>query len=141
MDVIVKSTTASKYSEEIIIGKHVLTADEPASVGGADLGPGPYELLLASLGACKAMTIRMYADLKKIALTHVEVKLSHNKDYVKDCENCEKSSSKIDVIDVQISLQGDLTDEERQKLLTIANNCPVHRTLTSTIKINSSLTK
>ncbi|MFI4938215.1 MAG: OsmC family protein [Candidatus Berkiellales bacterium] len=136
---VVKSTKKGKFAQEIQMGKHLFMADEPTADGGNDLGPSPYDLLLASLGACTSMTIKMYADLKKIPLENVIVKLKHEKKYATDCVNCENSDAKIDHIERQIQLQGALTQEQRDKLLTIANHCPVHRTLTSKIIIKTQL--
>lgn len=128
-----------KYTCEIRTNGHGLTADEPATVGGANLGPSPYELLLSSLGACTAMTIRMYADRKKWPLDEAIVRLKHEKIHAKDCEDCESKSGKIDYIDRVIELIGDLDEEQRQRLLEIADRCPVHRTLHSEIVVKSRL--
>ena len=139
--VIIHESSLSQYAQQIIIGNHILTADEPVAVGGADAGPSPYDFLLAGLGACTSMTLRMYANLKKIPVKNIIVKLSHEKVYSKDCENCEDSHSKIDKIERHIELQGELSEEQQDKLLDIANKCPVHRTLTSKILINTVLMK
>lgn len=117
------------YTTEIIAGQHQLIADEPPSVGGADEGPTPYGYLLSGLGACTAMTLRMYADHKKIDLKEVEVKLTHDKIHQVDGENSESSKGKIDQIKRKIKLTGDLTDEQRKRLIEIADRCPVHKTL------------
>lgn len=132
---------SEEYTSKIISGKHSLIADEPKSVGGKDLGPGPYELLLASLGSCTAMTIKMYAKRKEWDLKEVKVGLSHSKDYTKDCETCESSSSKIDIIERNIELIGNLDQKQRNRLLEIANKCPVHKTLLNEVKIETSLAK
>ena len=139
--VIVSGTREGKYSQEITAGGHNLFADEPADVGGKNLGPSPYELLLSSLGACTSITVRMYADFKKIPLEKTIVTLKHYKIYSEDCQNCEKDkNARIDVIDIEIEFQGEtLTPEQRKKLLEIAGKCPVHRTLTSKMTINSVL--
>ncbi len=139
MEIIVTETGKGRYTQEITIGKHVLTADEPINSGGNDTGPSPYDLLLASLGACTSMTLRMYAELKKIPLQKVTVILRHEKIYAIDCAACENSGSKIDHIDRQIALQGNLTTEQRKQLLEIANKCPVHRTLISETMITTEL--
>ena len=102
-------------------------------------GATPYDLLLSSLGACKAMTMRMYAERKGYKLEHAEVRLSHDKIHAADCENCETKSGKIDQIKTEITLTGDLSDEERQKIFEIAERCPVHRTITSEIIIEATL--
>jgi putative redox protein len=141
MEVIVSESGEGKFTQEIVVGDHKLIADEPIGSGGNDLGPSPYDFLLAALGSCTSMTLRMYADLKKIPLSKVIVRLQYAKIYAKDCADCENSNSKIDHIDRQIELQGDLTEDERKKLLEIANKCPVHRTLTSKIDITTALRK
>jgi len=133
--------TGTKYTSEIKAGKHRLIADEPENVGGDDMGPGPYEFLLASLGACKGMTLRMYADRKNWDLKETTVHLSHQKKHTEDCENCDEKDSKIDVIDVMIEVEGDLEDQQRARLIEISEKCPVHRTLTGDIKIESKLKK
>lgn len=117
------------FTTEIIAGRHQLIADEPPSVGGADEGPTPYGYLLSGLGACTAMTLRMYADHKKIDLQEVEVKLTHDKIHLQDGENSESSKGKIDQIKRKIKLTGALTDEQRKRLIEIADRCPVHKTL------------
>jgi uncharacterized OsmC-like protein/alpha/beta superfamily hydrolase len=129
-----KSFTRKIYSEN-----HQLIADEPSSFGGSDLGPNPYEYLLSSLGACTSMTIRMYANRKELNLDNVEVTLSHSRIHADDCDECESSDGFIDRIDKFIKLEGDLTDEEKQKLLKIADKCPVHKTLHNEILIDSKL--
>jgi putative redox protein len=135
----VEETLSGRYTQEMRAGRHVLTADEPLSAGGADAGPGPYEYLLMGLGACTSMTIRMYAELKKLPLRRVRVRLSHQKVHAADCADCETKDGKVDEIRRDITLEGELTDEQRQRLLDIANRCPVHRTLTSEIKVRTAL--
>lgn len=139
-EIIVHESGKSRLAQEIIIGDHVLIADEPVLAGGNDAGPSPYDFLLAALGACTAMTLRVYADLKQIPLEKITVKLTHEKSYDKDCVDCEKDNAKIDVIDRKIELRGaHLTQEQSNMLLAIANKCPVHRTLTSKIVIKTEL--
>ncbi len=123
------------FTTEIMARHHSLTADEPVSVGGNDYGPSPYELLNASLGACTAMTLQMYARRKKWDLQEVEVHLEHYKDYAADMENVEDSRSKMDHFDRVIKIKGDLNGEQRQRLLEIADKCPVHRTLHNDVKV------
>lgn len=139
MEVIVSESGKGLYTQTITAGTHVLTGDEPVSSGGNGLGPSPYDFLLAALGTCTSMTLRMYAELKKIPLTKVTVKLQYEKIHAQDCADCENTNSRIDHIDRQIELEGDLTEDQRQKLLEIANKCPVHRTLTSKILITTEL--
>ncbi len=127
------------YTTDIMARHHSLTADEPVSVGGNDYGPSPYELLNASLGACTAMTLQMYARRKKWDLQEVEVHLEHYKDYAADREKAEDGKSKMDYFDRAIKLKGDLDERQRQRLLEIANKCPVHRTLHNDVKVNTKL--
>ncbi len=135
----VEETLTGRYSQDMRSGRHVLVADEPESVGGNDTGPGPYEYLLMGLGACTSMTIRMYAERKQLPLKRVKVRLGHQKIHADDCSDCETREGKVDEITREIFLEGDLSDEQQQKLLEIANRCPVHRTLTSEIKVRSKL--
>jgi putative redox protein len=126
------------FLQDIAAGpKHLLEADEPLTYGGTDKGPTPYQLVAAGLGACTAMTIRMYARRKQLALDHVWVDVTHDKIHGQDCETCETKSGKIDRFHRTITLAGDLTDADRQRLLEIADRCPVHRTLESEIFIES----
>ncbi len=128
----VEETLSGKYMQRGTARGHVLTLDEPADMGGNDAGPDPYELLLMALGSCTSITIRMYAEFKKIPLTHVRVELSHERIHAEDCAECANREGTIDRITRDIQLEGDeLTDEQRERLLEIANRCPVHRTLTS----------
>ncbi len=124
---------------DVRAGEHHWIADEPESVtGGSDSGPDPYGLLLASLGSCTAMTLRMYANHKELPLEDVTVALSHGRVHAKDCEDCETSDGRVDEIRREVSFTGDLTDEQRQRLLEIADKCPVHKTLTSETKIRTA---
>jgi len=125
--------------QSIRAGEHELHADEPADQGGEGTGPNPYDLLLSALGACTSMTLQMYARHKKWPLAKVRVTLRHGKIHAEDCADCESKTGMIDRIEREISLEGDLTPEQRQRLLEIANRCPVHRTLTSEIRIDSRL--
>ncbi|MEM9822904.1 MAG: bifunctional alpha/beta hydrolase/OsmC family protein [Bacteroidota bacterium] len=127
------------YSTEIIAGRHGLIADEPEDLGGDDFGPSPYQLLSASLGACTAMTLQMYARRKKWDLQKVNVHLNHGKRYAEDCGTCEQSNSRIDHFERCIELEGDLTEEQIQRLLEIADRCPVHRTLHREVVITTTL--
>ncbi len=127
------------YTTEIVAGEHSLVADEPESVGGHDFGPDPYELLSASLGACTAMTLRMYASRKKWDLQEVTVHVDHKKVYASDCEDCDRPNSKIDQFERHIELEGDLTEEQKKRLLEIANRCPVHRTLHQPVEVMTIL--
>jgi uncharacterized OsmC-like protein/alpha-beta hydrolase superfamily lysophospholipase len=135
--VLVRETRQSKYQQEVLSGPHRFFADEPVKVGGLDSGPGPYDLVLAGLGACTSITLRIYAEHKKLPLSRVSVRLSHNKIHARDCENCETVEGMIDHIDRAITLEGDLTPEQRKRLMEIADKCPVHRTLESEVEIKT----
>jgi putative redox protein len=128
-----------KFTEDIFAGRHRLRADEPESSGGNDTGPSPYDLLVAALGACTAMTVRLYADHKKLPLERVSVELSHDKVHAADCAECETRDGHIDRIERVLTLEGPLDDEQRAKLVEIANKCPVHRTLHSEVWIPTRL--
>jgi putative redox protein len=131
------------FAQTIRARRHRFAADEPASYGGTDTGPSPYELLLASLGACTSMTLRMYADRKEWPLEAVRVLLAHDRVHAKDCDVCtddeRQRGGQIDRIERKIDVLGELSDEQRQRLLEIAEKCPVHRTLEGTIRISSEL--
>jgi len=128
-----------QFTRTVITDTHVWLADEPTAMGGADLGPDPYEHLLAALGTCTSMTIRMYANHKKLKLDDVTVTLSHDRQHVSDCEGCDEAPQKIEVINKTVTLTGDLSEESRQRLLQIADRCPVHQTLHSDLKIQTLL--
>jgi putative redox protein len=130
---------AGKFQQEIAIGAYRLLADEPASAGGGDTGPSPYDLLSAALGACTAMTIRLYADAKKLPLERVSVDLRHEKIHAADCSECETREGRVDRIERVIGLEGPLDDAARARLLEIANKCPVHRTLHGEVVIPTRL--
>lgn len=131
--------TGAGYEQKLLDGRHVLVADEPASVGGRDAGPNPYELLLMALGACTSMTLEMYARRKKWPLERAVVRLSHERTYPEDCADCEEKGAKIDRITRTIELVGALDEEQRARLLQIAELCPVHKTLTGKIEIRTTL--
>jgi uncharacterized OsmC-like protein/fermentation-respiration switch protein FrsA (DUF1100 family) len=133
--VVVRETRAGKFQNTVSIGPHHLLADEPAPAGGDDAGPGPYDFLLAGLGACKSMTMRLYAERKSFPLERATVTLNHNKIYARDCEECETREGMLDQIEVAIGLEGPLDADQRKRILEIADKCPVHRTLTSEIRI------
>ncbi len=117
------------------MGPHQMLADEPAAAGGEDSGPGPYDFVLAGLGACTSMTMRMYADRKSLALERVTVTLKHSKIHAEDCAECETHEGMLDQIDRVIAMDGALDPEQHRKLMEIADKCPVHRTLKSEIRI------
>ncbi|MFY8325887.1 alpha/beta fold hydrolase [Pseudoalteromonas sp. ZZD1] len=128
------------FTQHVSTKDHTWLADEPSKVGGNNLGPDPYHHLLAGLGACTAMTLRMYASRKKLPLEHVKVELDHTRDYHADCDDCDKDA-KIEAITRKITLIGDLADEQRKRLLEIADKCPVHKTLHNAPLIVSELAK
>ncbi|HET9815676.1 MAG TPA: OsmC family protein, partial [Xanthobacteraceae bacterium] len=135
--VVVRETGQGRFQQEVTVGTHRFLADEPLEVGGLDSGPGPYDLLLAGLGACTAMTLRLYAERKALPLERVTVRLNHSRIHAADCEDCETKEGMLDRIDRAITLRGALDAEQRQRLLEIADKCPVHRTLTSEIDIRT----
>jgi putative redox protein len=128
-----------KFTQEVFTDHHRLLADEPASYGGKDAGPSPYAYLLAALGACTNMTVRIYAERKGIALDEVAVRLVHDKIHAADCEHCETQEGRLDRIERHLTLDGDLSAEDRESLLRIADRCPVHRTLHSVVDIQTRL--
>jgi putative redox protein len=137
--VIVASTGTGAFEQVLLDGRHALHADEPVALGGGDVGPGPYELLLMALGSCTSMTINMYATRKKWTLDQTVVRLRHERVYADDCVNCEDPKSKIDRIWCSIQLIGELDEAQRNRLIEIAKQCPVHRTLTNKIEIRTDL--
>lgn len=128
---------ASGFAQEISAGRHRFHADEPVSSGGTDTGPSPYELLLAALGACTSITVGMYARRKGWPLEEVRVQLRHSKIHAADCAECETKEGMLDRIERDVHFVGPLNDEQRTKLMEIANKCPVHRTLESEIDIQT----
>jgi putative redox protein len=129
----------SGYVTDIMAAGHGLVADEPASMGGTDKGPAPFDFLMAGLGTCKAMTLRMYSDRKQWPLEAVTVKLNHKKIDAVDCETCQTKEGQLDQFDCEIELSGELDDQQKKRLLQIADRCPVHRTLHSEIIVKSKL--
>jgi len=126
---------AEDFRQQITAGKHNFVADEPASVGGGDAGPDPYDYLLTALGVCTSMTVGLYARRNKLPLEKITVSLWHSRIHVRDCEECQTKQGMLDRIDLEVDLSGPLSSEQRTKLLEIAAKCPVHRTLTSEINI------
>ncbi len=138
--VVVAENGTGRFSQTVSVNnRHQMLADEPESYGGNDTGPTPYDFLLAGLGACTSMTLRMYAERKEIPLEHVSVTLKHDKIHAVDCADCETTQGKVDSIEREIEITGDMDDESRAKLLEIADKCPVHRTLHSEVHITSHL--
>jgi len=138
VDGTVTVTGTTPYRTSVQSGRHRLVADEPASVGGGDEGPTPYDLLLSALGTCTGMTLRMYADRKGWPLETTTVRLSHRKVHAEDCRDCESESGKVDRIHREVQVTGDLTDEQRDRLLEIADKCPVHRTFHGEVKVDTT---
>jgi putative redox protein len=137
--VVVTETGVGKFQQTIRAGRHSLVADEPVDVGGLDSGPGPYDLLLAALGACTSMTLRLYADRKQLPLERTSVKLTHSRIHAADCETCETKEGMLDRIDKDITVEGPLDADARARLLEIAEKCPVNRTLKSEIDIRGRI--
>jgi len=134
---VVVSGPAKGFRTDVEVGGHHLVVDEPVAVGGADEGPTPYEMLLAGLGACTAMTLRIYADRRKWPLERARISLRHRKVHAQDCVDCDTKPARMDVVDRIITLEGALTEEQRAKLLEIAERCPVHQTLQGKIQVNT----
>ena len=128
---------ASGYHTDVSARTHTVVVDEPVPLGGTDKGPTPYEYLLAALGSCTAMTLRMYADRKKWPLEGVTVQLRSGRAHQRDCENCATEKVSIGTIERRVELSGTLTDEQRSRLLEIADRCPVKQTLESGIRIQT----
>ncbi|MDG1088962.1 MAG: OsmC family protein, partial [Acidimicrobiales bacterium] len=138
-EVVVSERGTGTFAQVIrVANRHALLADEPLGIGD-DTGPAPYDLLLAALGACTSMTVRMYADRKKWPLEHVAVRLTHAKVHADDCAACESESGKVDVIERELVLDGPLDIEQRAKLREIADKCPVHRSLRDETVITTAL--
>ena len=138
--VLVRESGEGTFTQELIDARHVgLRADESVAAGGKDLGPGPYELLLMSLGACTSMTVRLYANRKQWPLTRISVGLRHWRDYPQDCKDCETKPVMLEHVERVLEFDGDLTAEQIAKLIEIADKCPVHRTLTRSVDITTKL--
>ena len=136
--VVVVRGEARGFYQEITSGRHRLVADEPIAAGGTDLGPGPYDLMLAALGSCMSMTIALYARAKRWPLETVVIRLRHSRIYAKDCAECViRNDTLLDRIDTEVKLTGALTAEQERKLMEVAHRCPVHRTLKSEINIRA----
>ncbi len=135
--VVTENNTA--FSRTITARTHSFPADEPLDAGGTDLGPNPYEILLGALGACTSMTVRMYANRKQLPLDSIEVSLSHRRIDAADCPDCQTQTGLVDVIEKEIRLQGNLTGEQRDKLIEISAKCPVQKTLLNEILIKTRL--
>lgn len=135
---VVVSEKDHNFTVDVVSDSHHWLADEPTAVGGQNLGPDPYDHLLAGLGACTVMTLRMYAKHKKLAVDDFSVTLSHDRNYYKDCQDCDEADGKVELISRQIKIIGEVSPEERQRLLQIADRCPVHRTLDSKLVVKTT---
>jgi putative redox protein len=131
--VVVASTGAGPFDQIMLDGRHTVRADEPASAGGADSGPNPYELLLMALGSCTSMTVSLYAARKKWPLEQVVVRLRQERVHLQDCTDCEKPDAMVHRIEKTIELSGALDQEQRQRLREIADHCPVHKIVIETV--------
>ena len=132
-------TRAGAFRTELNVAGHALIADEPQGVGGADEGPSPYELLSAALASCTSMTLMMYARHKGLPLETVSVRVRHDRIHARDCEDCETAVGRIDEFQRELRIEGELSDEQRQRMVEIADRCPVHRTLMGEIKVRTTL--
>ena len=137
--VVVEETRKGKFTNEVRAGAHTIVMDEPTSVGGLDSGMNPYDLLLAALGGCTSMTLRMYADHKKLPVDRIAVRLNHKKIHAQDCADCETREGKIDLIERELEIAGDLDETQRERMLQIADRCPVHITLETENRIVTKL--
>lgn len=132
---------SENYKTVMTAGNHELISDEPEKVGGKDLGPDPYDYLLMSLGSCSVITMRMYADRKEWPVEDIYIEMRHFKDHSDDCEDCDDPKARIDKVEKEIIIKGDLSDEQIDRLLEISKKCPVHRTLLNDIEIVSTVDK
>ncbi len=135
----VSETRSGRFLQRVRAGRHRLVADEPVTVGGDDAGPGPYDYLLAALGACTTMTMRLYAERKGINAERFSVRLSHRKLHAEDCADCDTKAGDIGEISRDITIEGDVPEAVQARLMEIADKCPVHQTLTHEIKIRTRL--
>jgi putative redox protein len=136
---VVVTSTAAPFEQMIAAGSHRIVSDEPVTSGGGDAGPNPYDLLLAALGSCTSMTVNLYARRKEWPLERVTVQLTHARVHAEDCRDCEEGTRRLERIERRITLTGPLSDDQKSRLLEIAEKCPVHRTLTGKIDIHTTL--
>ena len=132
---------SENYKTVMTAGNHELISDEPEKVGGKDLGPDPYDYLLMSLGSCSVITMRMYAERKEWPVEDIYIEIRHFKDHAEDCEDCDDPKARIDKIEKEIIIKGDLSNDQIERLLEISKKCPVHRTLLNDIEIKSTVEK
>ena len=138
-DEVVARTLKRGFRTMVVAGDHALVADEPRSAGGTDTGPTPYDLLAAALATCTTMTLRMYAEHKKLDLESATARVTHGRVHADDCADCEQAEGQIHEFQRELVLQGDLSDAQRQRMLEIADRCPVHRTLHHEIRVRTRL--
>ena len=131
--------SARGFAQEVSVGEHRFGADEPEALGGTGTGPDPYDLLISALGACTSMTVSLYARRKEWPLEQVTIRVRHSRVHAADCAGCETTMGKLDRIERDVELHGDLTEEQRKRLLEIADKCPVHKTLCSEIEVRTRL--
>lgn len=136
---VVTRTAGDGYRTDIVAGGYPLVADEPRSVGGSEAGPSPYDLLLAALGACTGMTLRMYAARKQWPLREVSVRLTEGRDYAADCEHCGRADAKLTLLNREVTLQGPLDDTQVARLAQIAEQCPVHKSLAGAFRVHTTV--
>lgn len=132
-------TQAGAFRTDMFVNGHAMVADEPVSYGGTNKGPSPYDYLQAALGACTGMTVQMYASRKKWPLESVVVRLHHEKIHARDCVDCDNPNHRIDHFERELEIHGELSEDQRQRLLEISEKCPVHRTLHQEVKITTRL--
>ena len=137
--VVSQESAQGKFRQKLRMGQHYAVADEPKKMGGLDSGPSPYDYLLAGLASCTSMTIRIYADLKKIPLEGVTVTLTHDRIHAEDCSDCETKSGLLDHIIRHVELKGNLDEDQKAAIMRIADKCPVHKTLIQEVKIETLL--
>jgi putative redox protein len=140
IDEVIARTPGDSFTTEVFAAGHSLLADEPVADGGNNTGPSPYDLLAAALATCTSMTLKMYASRKAIALRSVTVSVRHGKIHAKDCSDCESQTGRIDEFRRELTIDGDLNDEQRQRMLEIADLCPVHKTLHGEVRVRTILT-
>lgn len=139
MNTFAVAITKEELTTQVSTEGHMGLVDEPVEIGGLDKGPTPYDLLCGALASCTSITLRLYANRKEWEVSRIRVEVRYAKEYKADCENCDQSSPKVDTFERMISIEGDLTDQQKERMLQIANNCPVHKTLESDIHISSRL--
>ncbi len=131
----------NNYKTVMTAGQHELVSDEPLKSGGKDLGPDPYDYLLMALGSCTAITMRMYANRKEWPVEDIYIEMRHNKVHAEDCEDCDDPKARIDKIEKEIIVKGDLDRDQIDRLLEISKKCPVHKTMIKSVIVDSTIEK